>query len=92
MTTELAKLIPTDAQYDFDAATGLASVTIETRATRPSQPIYSTITARMVVGEDNGEGGFYLDAEYVSHEGEADNADIQYALRVLETNDFGVSR
>ncbi len=95
MTTTRPKnvsdLVPSDAQYDFDAVTSLASVTIETQ--RTGEPVaYATVTAKLTVGVygDDDDPEFAIDAEYVSHEGECSDEKIQYALRVIETNDFGV--
>lgn len=82
---KLTDLVPSDAQYDFDPTTGLATVQIETAATRPGKVVYAEVTARLRVN-DHG----ILCAEYVSHEGEATKEDIDYALSVIETNDFGV--
>lgn len=86
--TTIEKLIPADAQYTFDATTGLATVQIETKATRPGKPVYADITAKIEAKDYDGE--YLIEAEYVSHEGEATQEGIDYALRVIETNDFGV--
>tara|TARA_R100001086_G_scaffold207560_1_gene123382 strand:- start:332 stop:595 length:264 start_codon:yes stop_codon:yes gene_type:complete len=86
--TTIESLIPEDAQYKFDASTGLATVQIETKASRPGKPVYADITAKVKAMDYDGET--MIEAEYVSHEGEATQDDIDYALRVIETNDFGV--
>jgi hypothetical protein len=87
----VSELIPTDAQYGFDSATSLADVTIETQ--RTGEPVaYATVTARLSVGVYGSDETpeYAIDAEYVSHEGDCSAEQIEYALRVIETNDFGV--
>lgn len=64
---------------------GLAVVTIETAASRPGKPVTAEITAKLTQA-DHGPV-----AELVSVEGEATQADIEYALAVIETDDRGVS-
>lgn len=84
-------LVPSDAQYDFDATTSLARVTIETQSVGKLVE-YATVTAKLsvrVYGTDE-TPEYMIDAEYVSHDGECSEGQIEYALRVVETNDFGV--
>ena len=89
MTTHIGDLIPEDAQYSFDADTSIAHVTIETRATKPGKPVYATIAAKLSVIE-NGEDKAIC-AEFLECDGDASQEDINYALQVIETNDFGVN-
>lgn len=81
---KLTDLIPEDAQYTVDG--DLATVTVDVG----DDCLH--VTARLtVVGEGDDA---LLAAEYVSHEwtGECEVSQkwIDYALRVIETNDYGV--
>lgn len=96
MTTNQPKnvsdLVPSDAQYEFDVAKSLATVTIETQRPGSQEVRYADVTAKLTVGvygtDESPE--YAIDADYVSHEGECSDELIEYALRVIETNDFGV--
>ncbi len=84
MNAKLSDLIPDDAQYSTQD--DLAVVAVEVGGD------WLHVTARLsVAGEDDDAA---LAAEYVSHEwtgeGEVAQKWIDYALRVIETNDFGV--
>ena len=89
MTTKIAvaDLIPANAQYEVKG--DLATITIEHNPKNKIGHVeYGEVTARLsVVGE--GEDAA-LEAEYVSHTGDLCERQIQYALRAIETNDFGV--
>lgn len=89
ITVTVADLIPANAQYDFDPSTNLATITIEHNPKNKIGHVeYGEVTARLRVagkGEDAA-----LEAEYVSHTGDLCERQIQYALRAIETNDFGV--
>jgi len=87
MATKITDLIPANAQYTVAGC--LATVTIETgRREKSGGAETADVTARLrVVGE--GEDAA-LAAEYASHAGELSQEQIDYALRAIETNDFGV--
>ncbi len=84
MNSKLAALIPDDAQYSTQD--DLAVVAVEVGGH------WLHVTARLTVTEEDDH--LALAAEYVWHEwtgeGEVDQKWIDYGLRVIETNDFGV--
>ena len=65
---------------------GIAVLTFETPSSRTKGPKYATVRARFTVRDEHGDER--VDAFYLSHEGEATEADIEYALRCIETNSF----
>ena len=87
----VSEIVPKDRQYMFDESTSLATVEIDVHGT--GEPVqYGTVTAKLTIGEygDEDSPEYAIDAEYVSHEGNCSKAQIEHALRVIETNDFGV--
>lgn len=74
--------------YDYDETTGLARLRIET-ATHPEIE-YADIYARLEVETDS--DGITCQTAYLDHaDGEASDAQIEYALRAIECNDTGVA-
>lgn len=82
--TTLSDLIPEDAQYSIDGDLATIALDIDGH--------WLHVTARLTVTEEDDH--LALAAEYMSHEwtgeGEVAQKWIDYALRVIETNDFGV--
>ena len=88
MSVKVTDLIPDDAAYDFDESTQIADVTIETHDSEDGRPRWANVFAKLTVAMSHGQP--FIEATYVSHQGPASERDIAYALRVIETNDFGV--
>ncbi len=82
--TTLSDLIPEGAQYSIDGDLATIALDIDGH--------WLHVTARLTVTEEDDH--LARAAEYVWHEwtgeGEVDQKWIDYALRVIETNDFGV--
>lgn len=96
MNASIAKLedvIPGkhDRVYEFDAGKKRASITIETgehKRTGDARIEYATIHALLHVGLIDGEN--CVVAEYESHDGEATEGEIAWAVRCIEANSFEV--
>jgi len=71
--------------YDVEP-NGIAVLTFETPSSRGKGPQFATVRARFAVRDEDGDER--VDATYLSHEGDATEADIDYALRCIETNSF----
>ena len=91
--TPLEDVVPGkhDRIYEFDANKKLASITIETgkhKRTGDARIEYATIHALLHVGLIDGES--CLVAEYESHDGDATEGEIEWAVRCIEANSFEV--
>lgn len=74
-----------DLIYDVEDGSMIAVITFETPSSRGKEMKWATVKASLRV--DGGDDG-RVDAFYMSHEGEATEGDIAYALRCIETNSF----
>lgn len=90
--TLLEDIVPSNSAriYDIDWSRNRASITIETgKHKRTGGKIeYATIHALLHVGLVDGES--CVVAEYESHDGDATEGEIEWAVRCIEANSFEV--
>ena len=74
-----------DPIYDIEPSR-IAVLTFETPSSRGTGRVkFATVKAVIRLGDLDDD---QVDASYLSHEGEATEADIAYAIRCIETNSF----
>jgi len=72
--------------YDIESG-NVAVLTFERPSTRgKGAPQWATVRARITQTSEDDD--IRIDAYYESHEGEATQDDLDYALRCIETNSF----
>lgn len=74
-----------DLIYDVEDGSMVAVITFETLSSRGKGPKWATVKASLRVDSADEDR---VDAYYLSHDGEATEEDIAYALRCIETNSF----
>lgn len=74
-----------DLIYDVEDGSMVAVLTFETPSSRGKGHKWATVKAALRIDSADDDR---VDASYLSHEGEATEADIAYALRCIETNSF----
>lgn len=75
-----------DLIYDVEHG-NIAALTFETPSSYAKGPKWATVRALLSVHYEDVDD-LRIDASYLSHEGEATEGDIAYALRCIETNSF----
>ena len=74
-----------DLIYDVEDGSMVAVITFETPSSRGTRPKWATVKAALRADSADDDR---VDAYYLSHEGEATEGEIAYALRCIETNSF----
>lgn len=75
-----------DLIYDVEGGS-VAVLTFEAPSSHAKCPKWATVRALLSAHYEDVDD-MRIDASYLSHEGEATEADIAYALRCIETNSF----